>query len=180
MERGIAAVTIDEIVVGAGVAKGSFYRYFADKLDLVGTLMEPLSQAVQYAFVRCEKALRGAHTVEEVAGTYRDLAEDLAAGVLTNPQTVLLYLQEARAPGVGARQPVAELATSIDEGATLLSRVAREHGILRDINPEVSASAVVGMVEHILFRVLRGKDLGDPTRLAENLVDLVMHGVSRR
>src|SRR5688500_3148300 len=40
LAEGIPYVTIDQIVERAGVAKGSFYRYFRDKEELVASLLE--------------------------------------------------------------------------------------------------------------------------------------------
>lgn len=42
--RGIEATTIDDIVRRAGVAKGTFYHYFATKTDIVLALRERFSQ----------------------------------------------------------------------------------------------------------------------------------------
>ncbi len=39
MEKGVAHTTIDEIVKGADVAKGTFYLYFKDKKDLLSTII---------------------------------------------------------------------------------------------------------------------------------------------
>ncbi|MFA9471265.1 MAG: helix-turn-helix domain-containing protein, partial [Deltaproteobacteria bacterium] len=43
LERGIEAVTIDEVAREAGMAKGNFYRYFRDKADLVEAVIEPVA-----------------------------------------------------------------------------------------------------------------------------------------
>ena len=37
--NGISAVSIDDIVKKAGVAKGTFYLYFKDKFDLISKLI---------------------------------------------------------------------------------------------------------------------------------------------
>ncbi|MFE0014328.1 TetR/AcrR family transcriptional regulator [Mesorhizobium sp. NPDC059054] len=42
--KGIEATTIDEIVARAGVAKGTFYHYFATKTDVVLALRERFSR----------------------------------------------------------------------------------------------------------------------------------------
>ncbi|PLP60950.1 TetR family transcriptional regulator [Mesorhizobium loti] len=42
--KGIEATTIDDIVARAGVAKGTFYHYFATKTDVVLALRERFSQ----------------------------------------------------------------------------------------------------------------------------------------
>lgn len=45
-ERGLGSATVDEITSRAGVAKGTFYLYFASKDDLVKGLREQLWQAM--------------------------------------------------------------------------------------------------------------------------------------
>jgi AcrR family transcriptional regulator len=45
-ERGYAAVTVDEIVTRAGVAKGAFYHHFASKAALLDRLVDDLQAAV--------------------------------------------------------------------------------------------------------------------------------------
>lgn len=44
--NGIASVSIDDIVKKAGVAKGTFYLYFKDKLDLISKVI--LKKAAEY------------------------------------------------------------------------------------------------------------------------------------
>src|SRR5687767_14548749 len=43
LRHGVEAVTVEQIVDEAGVAKGSFYRYFGDKADLVEALFAPVA-----------------------------------------------------------------------------------------------------------------------------------------
>src|SRR5262245_11671761 len=57
LEQGVETVTIDQIVDAAGVAKGSFYRYFDDKRQLVETMFAPLADAIRSAFVQCDAEL---------------------------------------------------------------------------------------------------------------------------
>ena len=46
LQRGIEGVTIDDIVKSASVAKGSFYRYFQDKSDLVAAIFGPYESLI--------------------------------------------------------------------------------------------------------------------------------------
>src|SRR5687767_14617723 len=62
LSHGLEAVTIDDITRQAGVAKGSFYRYFEDKAALVRVLFEEVAGRVEAAFASCESALRQAET----------------------------------------------------------------------------------------------------------------------
>ena len=49
LERGVSATSIDDIVVTADVAKGTFYLYFASKEKLLAALLE------RYVSTQCEK-----------------------------------------------------------------------------------------------------------------------------
>src|SRR3954453_11733398 len=53
LERGVADVTVDEVVVRADIAKGSFYRYFRDLEDLVDAMLRPLSERFRGALDDC-------------------------------------------------------------------------------------------------------------------------------
>jgi len=41
-EQGIAAVSVEQILLAAGVSRGTFYSYFRHKQDLVVAIMEPV------------------------------------------------------------------------------------------------------------------------------------------
>ena len=60
LARGIEVVTIEDITTRAGVAKGSFYRYFDDKQALVEALFAPVASKVMAAFDESIAKLRDA------------------------------------------------------------------------------------------------------------------------
>src|SRR5690606_2051182 len=165
----------------AGVAKGSFYRYFGDKEELVGALLAPLAEGVQAAVAACRERLAAARAPEHVSGAYLELAHAIARVIALHPRAALLYLQEARAPAAGARAPVRELADRVADLAEKLSEHARDHGLLRDLDPRVQALVVLGAVERLLFETLSGrKGLGRPEAVSALLVTIILDGVRRR
>ncbi|MCA9539324.1 MAG: TetR/AcrR family transcriptional regulator [Myxococcales bacterium] len=181
IDLGIERVTIDDIVQGAGVAKGSFYRYYQDKEDLVAALFDPVSQQVEMALARGEEALARASTWAETMAAFRQVAFELAPLVIQHREVLLLYLQENRAPAVGARRPVRALSDSIARRAIAMTHAARAHGNLRDIEPAVSTLAVIGAVEAIAYDFLSGGGLiGEPAAAASALVMMILDGLQRR
>ncbi len=178
LDRGIEAVTIDDIASRAGLAKGTFYTYFRDKADVVEALLAPVSATLREAFERCERALREAEEPAALSAAYQALAFALAAALAEHQGVALLYLQEARAPAVGARKPVALLARELRDRGVALTLAAREHGLLRPLDARVTANAVVGAVEALAFHALSGEDLGPPDEAAVALIDLILHGVA--
>lgn len=177
LERGIEGVTIDDIVGAAGTAKGSYYRYFDDKAALVRALFETAEESVRAAFAKCEATLAAAKKTEELAPAYFVLAMELAAVVTEGPEIVRLYLQEARGPAVAARAPVVLLAKLIFDASVRLTQVAHARGLLRPMDPRVSAAAVVGAAERLLFGALSGEPLGEPEAVIQSLVTLVLEGL---
>lgn len=177
LEEGIERVTIDQIAERAEMAKGGFYRYFRDKEDLVAALLLPLSTALREATDACETELASAQTSEALYASYERLAAQLALAFLAHQPTVRLYLQECRAPGVGPRRPVRELADELARRAVALTLAAHTHGLLRPLPPRVTALVVVGAAERLVYGLLTGEDIGDPFVMTQTLVALVLDGM---
>jgi len=177
LERGVEPVAIEEVTRAAGVAKGSFYRYFEDKTHLVRSIVEPLAGAVRTAMTRTTSALAAAKTESALRSAYRTLAEELVPELLPKARVVRLYLQESRGPRSGARAPLRELSDEVFAHALVLTRAAHSHGLLRDLSPTVTATAVVGAVEALFFRFLEGENLGSPAEASEALISMVLQGL---
>ena len=177
---GIERVTIDDIVQGAGVAKGSFYRYFDDKEDLVAAIMNPLADQIRQGMSACRGALEVAKTDADVTAAYVALGAHIAIAASTMQDVVRLYLQEHRAPSVGARACIGQLSRDLSDAAIALSVVAVEHGLLDVPDPRVSATAVVGAVEALGLLYLDGRIDLSPAELGTMLVRIVLDGIRKR
>lgn len=178
LARGLDGVTIDDITQAAGVAKGTFYRYFEDKAALVDFLLEPVRRELLQGLVACGEALEAARDVEAMFDAYRAVAAVIAGAILQHPGVVRLYLQECRGPAVGARVKLVEVARLISHHAVEITRKAHTHGLLRPIRPAVSGLAVVGAVERLLLAVLgEEEDVGNPLELPDALTTLVLDGL---
>mgnify|MGYP000724153738 CR=1 FL=1 len=100
-EQGYAAMTVPRVVARAGVAQGSFYRYFRNIDDafsaLAGAVMAPIASA---AFALDFSGVQSAADVEvELLGYYRVLAAMLSErGAL---------LREVMLRGLALRGPIA-------------------------------------------------------------------------
>jgi AcrR family transcriptional regulator len=177
LERGIEAVTIEDITGGADVAKGSFYRYFADKTALVETLFLPIYDAVRTSFDESLAAIEKATTKEEGAASYDVLAAGLISIILHHGDAVLLYLQENRGAGGGARQPVVRLRALIAEKAVEHTARARAFGLLKPFAPELSTLVVIGAAENLLHAALSGNLQAEPFEVPGQLISLMMDGI---
>ena len=93
-EKGVRAVSIDEIVQGAGIAKGTFYLYFKTKDDLLAKLAEAVVLQIAQS---AEEAGRGQGTALDrfaaavVAMQHVDRAEQYLVDALNHPENSALH-----------------------------------------------------------------------------------------
>lgn len=177
LQQGVEGVTIDEIVLAASVAKGSFYRYFSDKTDLVENLIEPVRFAVRECLQLAESELDAARTKDELLGAYQALSMRMAIVIIQHADVVRLYLQEARAPSVGARRALCELSKEFAHASLRLTLAAESHGLLRRVDARVTSLAVLGAVERLMFEALCTGTRLDAEATGNALVTMVLEGL---
>jgi len=180
MERGVEGVSIDDITREAGVAKGSFYRYFDDREALVRVLVEPGRARIRTAFDRAGEKLETAERREQLREAYLRLGRELAAVLLSDASMVRLHLQESRGPCQGPRSPFREFEEELYQRSLALTRIAVDRGMLRGVHPTVSTLAVIGAAERLLDAWFRDKLDVDPTRATRDLIELVLEGIAER
>jgi AcrR family transcriptional regulator len=179
LERGIEAVTIDEVAREAGMAKGNFYRYFRDKADLVEAVIEPVASTTRHAIQECDAQLREANGRDEAVAAYGQLGNRLAGALALYPDAMCLYLQERRAPATTARQAISDLATELDDRAMTLSQVAADREFVTISDPRVSALAVLGAVEALALASVRNQVQMDPVETTKSLISIVLEGLRK-
>jgi AcrR family transcriptional regulator len=179
LERGIEAVTIDDVAREAGMAKGNFYRYFRDKADLVEAVIEPVAGTTREAVQACDDQLRQADSRDEAVSAYVELGNRLVGALAMHPDAMCLYLQERRAPATTARQAIADLATDLDRRAMTLSQVAVDRQLVAVSDPRVSAVAVLGAVEALALASVRNQIQMDPVKTTKSLISIVLEGLQK-
>jgi AcrR family transcriptional regulator len=177
LTRGLESTTVSWIIEQSGCGKSSFYRYFASKEAVVQLLVDPLMVGLAEAYETCDLELGSASNRGEIFAAYETLGINVGELVLSHPQLVRLYLQEARGPDTGARRPIRALARMIEKGAMVLTATARAKDIIRPFSPEVSALAVIGACERLILAVLEGEMTTNPGEIPSQLIDLFLAGL---
>jgi AcrR family transcriptional regulator len=177
LQRGIEDVSIDDITRQAGVAKGSFYRYFPSKEALVRAMMAPSRARVVSAFERAEEQLRTGTNEADLNRAYLRLGRELLLALLGTPNITRLYLQESRAPAVHARVPVRELENEVARMALRVTEAAFSQGLIRKAPPQVSTLAVIGAAERLLTAYFEGTLEVEPALAVQALVEIILRGM---
>jgi len=114
-ERGFDAVTIDEITQTAGVAKGTFYTYFATKSDII---VDSFWAIDAYYEMYAAKNLQRYKTAAEKLIAFTRAQMKYVRDVVGNPSLKILYANQAVQPGASKM---------------ITNRERRWHAIVRDI-----------------------------------------------
>lgn len=180
LDRGVEGVSVDDIMRASQMAKGSFYRYFADQVGLMEELMLPLQARMADALEICAAELAGSSSRQAQAATFQKIAVILSTLLTECPGQVRLYLQECRAPGIGARRPIVELAKRVTTAAIDITARAQQVGLTNSGNPAVAALTVVGAVERLVFALLHNEDIGDHAAVPPVLMATLLGGLKRK
>jgi len=97
-ERGIAAVTLDDVVAAAGVGKGTLFRRFGDKAGLAVALLDEQERALQDRILNGPPPLGpGAEPVERLTAFVRTYVGYVARN------TELVAMSQTSSPGARLR-----------------------------------------------------------------------------
>lgn len=169
--QGYEAASIEQIAQAAGVARGTFYLYFPDKLALFDALMDRWFDPVLGVLSDVATELERARTGQEVLEVYRGLALGLGALVLAHSASVEVAFRESRQPGEAGRSIRAREQRLLEQVTAYTAAVAKR-GLIQVRDPRLFSSVVYGAVERLLYEVMMGTDLGDPALVADDVLRL--------
>ena len=175
-ERGFHAANVSHICAAAGIGRGTLYQYFANKHSLLTAILRETLQRVSALMetMSRETAYPPAETVTRataLAVSQKQLRRLLGV-VFDDSDTLRILLREA----VGLDAQVESLLNEIDE--VLISIVerdlerAQQAGYVRECDPHVAATLIVGGMEKLGLAALRSSapiDLDVLAREANNM-----------
>ncbi|MBC7254447.1 MAG: TetR family transcriptional regulator [Actinobacteria bacterium] len=172
VQKGYGGTRIQDITSRAGVSVGTFYLYYRDKkelfMDAVDEMIRSVVQAIEKEASRdndpFRKAIRTARFYLDNYSTFSGIINQLRGMMVTeNPDALHKYIALHK---LIADPIVREL------------RNAARQGLIRDLDPELLARAVMGIVEFtaIFLSFDRRYDSGKAVAF---IVDLLMNGLRR-
>lgn len=147
-EKGYAAVTISDIVRGAGVAKGVFYDLFEDKLDcylaaydaFAARLIEDISAAVPASETIRDRYAKGIHAFVDA--------------VVADPAAAEAFVVEVAAAGRAAQLRRAAVLRTFAAAVVQWRAEAREHWPELEPLDELRAFGAVAALHELLLDAL--------------------------
>lgn len=148
--RGYHQATIDDIVVEAGVARGTFYLYFEDKRAVFSDLIERFSERITAAIVRIVTDDPARPVTEQVHENIRAI---LSVCLAERAMTKILFTDAVGVDPAFDRR-VANFYDSVMQLLTESLRDGQTLGIVADGEPRVFAYLTIGALKELLFQAV--------------------------
>lgn len=179
-EQGYHATGIADIARRLGVGHGTFYRYFANKRDIVEHVIDDLIARILTA-LGDENAPDAVSTLEDYRLQSARIGEAVATLIGADPRVPRLLLLEA--PGVDAelRERVLDFIESMTDVTAAYFTHGVELGYLRaDLDVQASARAVNGMILGAVIHGIRHHDEQSQAELANAIQRVMYDGIAAR
>jgi AcrR family transcriptional regulator len=176
--RGYRSAGISEIVRTAGVARGTFYLYFASKADVFMAIADDF-------YDRLEMSIAASGDVAAMPAADTDGRSFLHASIrrwfeFFHQHRLAAAVMLMEAPAVDPRfdRGVAELRRSAYSHLADRFRRLQQLGVVRStISPELAAHLQIGMFEELVKAFVLGDEQPDIDHLAAKMADFEWSGV---
>jgi AcrR family transcriptional regulator len=172
-EQGYQAVTVDEVVARARIARGTFYLYFDDKRAVLDALVDEFLQRILGVIVGIDIA----HTEVSPREQLRQNIERIARLALSEPAMLKVALRDATGldPAFDAKirsfyEALRKLlGESLEEG--------QQNGIVRAGDRAVMVSIGLGGLKELVLDAVTGSLDRSPEALVDELMRFLDFGV---
>jgi len=176
LEDGYDRASIEQIASAAGVARGTFYLYFKDKHALFASLRDRWAEVVLGLLDDVAAELEAAATLEQCVEIFRGMGTGLVLVGLANRDEILLTFRESRRAGE-AGEGLRAIEVAILDKVTAFTEDVVGRGLVDIENPRVWCIVVFGAVERLFYETLLESEMGDPEKVAEQVVKMFARGM---
>jgi len=142
-EKGYYATTISDLAQAAGIAKGTIYWYFENKRSIMLAILDELFCEISETFLKVVKTTRnGLDAILECIEPALQLLD-------RQGHIYLMYFLEIASTDPEIQNKFREIYRSVHEGTKRAIARGIEQGVIRPLNPEIAAYAVMGIIERI-------------------------------
>jgi len=175
--RGYHATTVDDITRTAGVAKGTFYLYFDEKREIYYEVIRGFMQLVK------DIGSSVTATSTEPADFFaraEHAARELMAVFLENRELARLAYRESMGLDRELERMIGDFYREIAMVTAHNIEVAMELGLVRRVDPLLTAYAHIGIVERVLMAMVDDPDrFPDPDQVVRERMRLSWEGLRR-
>ena len=172
LEFGYEKTAVSAIAKRIGVAESLVYSYYPTKRDLLHQVLRELYQPLI-----CEVE-EGCSRLSDMRSRIRFIVWRHLRTYLEAPNVVKIILHELRTGPDYETTGVRQLQRRYTQALMNTIRQGMANGeISDDANPEMIRAILYGGTEHLMWRVLRGRESVDLEALTDQFISLIFHGL---
>jgi TetR/AcrR family transcriptional regulator, fatty acid metabolism regulator protein len=176
-EKGYRNAGVGDIIARAGVARGTFYLYFASKQEIFLAIVEDFHGRVRRALETVDAAASDARTAGPRAALQASFRAWLGFFAAHRDATRVI-LREASSIDPRFEKGFAELRQIAVAHFASRFRTLQQSGAARaSIDPQLAAHLQIGMFDELLNTYVLGREHADLDALARQLADFEWSGV---
>lgn len=142
-EKGYYASTISDIASSAGIAKGTIYWYFSNKRSIMIAILDDISQEIVETF----------GSILQDAGNGLDAVLECVEPALRlldkHGPIYLMYFLEIGSTDRTIQEKYRNIYQVVHAGTKFAVKRGVREGVIREVNPDLAAYAVMGLVERV-------------------------------
>jgi AcrR family transcriptional regulator len=165
---GFDAATVEGIVARAGVARGTFYLYFPDKLAIFEAIADEWAVPVGGLLEDVAAEVGRAGDFDALVAVWQAMATGLAILAVSSSDALTLAFREIRGAGPAARALQARERRIVATVVRFTDDAARR-GLVRVPDARLAAWVVIGATERLVWEALQG-ELTSADGVAEQVV----------
>jgi len=172
LEQGYQRTRIQDITAAAGISTGTFYIYYRDKRDL---FMDAIDELIKNFVAELEDAAAREGDFLKAAVTISQFYIEnygYFSGIINQLRGLMASVEPS------AREKFKALHNSMADPIAREIRSAIDKGLIRDMDPELLARAIMGIVEFLSIYLSFDERYSTPQAISF-MIDLVLNGVSK-
>ena len=172
-EHGYQAVTVDDVVARARIARGTFYLYFEDKRAVLDALVDEFLQRIAAVIVGIDIA-HGEHSARE---QLRQNVERIVRLALSEPAMIKIALRDASGLDPAFDAKIHSFYDALREllGASL--EEGQQNGIVRAGDRALMVSIGLGGLKELVLDAVTGTLVRSPAQLVDELMRFLDYGL---
>ncbi|MDW8363625.1 MAG: TetR/AcrR family transcriptional regulator [Myxococcales bacterium] len=172
-ERGYHGTSVDDIVRRAGVARGTFYLYFADRRAAFEALVDDFFARL----TGCIRSIDVAHPTEPPVSQLRANLQRVCALALSEPASLQCVLRDASGLDVEFDRKLAAFYRGLYRFLDESLEVGQRIGLVRSGDRRVMVALAVGGLKQILADAVRGEAPADADALTDEIMRFLSAGL---